>query len=590
MKTQSKEIRLSGVAASPGIAMGPILVLGSDTIFVEEQRINSKEIDLELDKFDKALDKSKKDLQKLYEKALVSYGDEAAQIFNVHTHLLEDPMIVDETIKKIRKDKCNSDYAFASIIDNYIQSLDEMSDELFKSRTTDLHDIKRRVIRYLQGDDPARLKQVDSPVIIFAKELTPSETIRLDRSKVLGFAMDFGARTSHATILARSIKVPAVVGLNQAGKYLKNGDSVILDGEEGLLIIHPNQSTLTQFQKRYSELQILEKRLEAIKKLPARTKDGKDIELASNIEFPQEVETIQDLQGDGVGLFRTEYLFLADEYEPTEEQQFQEYKNLLERLEGKPLIIRTYDLGGDKPSKSLIIPPEQNPFLGVRGVRLYRDSGHQLFRTQLRAIFRASVFGDIRVMFPMIACMSEIQYCRRIINEIKVELKRQKIEFSENVPIGAMIEVPSAAATADLIADECDFLSIGTNDLIQYSTAVDRGNENLGYLYQPYNPAVLRFIRDTIAMGHQKGVWVGMCGEMASDPLMTMVLIGLGLDEFSLSPVSHLLIKEIIRHVEYHECESMAQKALQFSTSDDVHNYLNNIYQKKFRHLLHLTH
>jgi phosphoenolpyruvate-protein phosphotransferase (PTS system enzyme I) len=590
MSVKKPENRLTGVAASPGIAFGTIVRIGGDAVKVAEQPLQPDQVSKEVKKLKSALSKSKDDLQEMYKKTLDSYGAEAAEIFSVHKMMLEDPTLVQESENKITKDLLNADYAFSTVMEKYIGILRGMKDDLFKARSADVIDLKRRVIRYIQGSAPSRLKQLKDPAIIFAKELTPSETIRIERGKVLGFAMDFGARTSHATILARSIKVPAVVGLNNAGDILKDDDFVILDGDEGMCIVNPTRKTIEAYRKRHVDYVSFEKKLLAIKGFPARTKDGKDIEIASNIEFPQEVDAIVDLRGDGIGLYRTEYLFLTGDREPEEEHQFQEYKSIVEKLNGKPLIIRTFDLGGDKPLEYLPLPVETNPFLGVRGVRLYRDSGHEFFRTQLRAIIRASAFGDIRIMFPMIACVSEIRYCRKIISDIMTELGKSKVKFNKNIPIGAMVEIPSAAATADLLAKECDFLSIGTNDLIQYTIAVDRGNKNLAYLYQPYNPAVLRFIRDTIEKGHQQGAWVGMCGEVASDPLLTMVLIGLGLDEFSVSPVSHLLIKAIVRHVEFSECENLAEKALALATSEDVGGYLKDIYNKKFKHLQHFPH
>lgn len=582
------EIVLKGIAASPGIAIGKVLIIGVDTLEIVKKTLDESEIAAEMEKFDSALAKSKADLKKMFEKTKESYGENAAQIFNVHTYILQDPMVVDETKKKIREEKVNADYAFSEIMNKYISILKGMRDERFQTRTADIQDLKRRITRYIQGGSQQHLTRLIEPSIVFATELTPSDTIRLEKSKVLGFAMDFGARTSHATILARSIGVPAVVGLNRVGELIKEGDQIILDGDEGLCIIHPSTRSLLRYKKRYISYISLEKQLDRIKKLPARTKDGKDIELASNMEFPEEVDHICELCSDGIGLFRTEYLYLAESTDPTEEQQFQDYKHIVEKLAGKPLIIRTFDLGGDKPPALLSLPSEENPFLGVRGVRLYRDGGEDLFRTQIRAILRAGAYGDVRIMFPMIACVSELRECKKVILEIQKELDKEDVPHNPSISIGIMIEVPSAAATADLIAKECDFLSIGTNDLIQYTIAVDRGNKNLAYLYQSYNPAVLRFIEQTIYKGHQQGTWVGMCGEMASDPLMTMVLIGMGLDEFSVSPVSHLLIKEIIRHVDYHECESMAKKALDLSTSDEVEKYLKEVYQKKFKKLLRL--
>lgn len=578
------ELRLEGVAASPGIAIGRVHVIGGDVIEVEKRSI--KDVERELKKFQNALNRAKNDLEGFYEKSVGAFGEESAQIFKVHQLMLEDPLIVDDTKAKIKKEKINADYALSEVMDKYIRMLQGMKDEYFKARTADVRDLKKRVIRHIQGSTPTYLTKLKEPVIIFAKELTPSDTIKLERSMVLGFAMDFGGRTSHATILARSIKVPAVVGLIKAGEYLENGDWLILDGDNGVCIINPTQETSSQYSHRYQEYLSFEKKLSNVKKLPARTKDGKDLELGSNIEFPSEIENIQELGSDGVGLYRTEYLFLSGDEVPTEEQQLKEYKLIMEKLNGKPGVIRTFDLGGDKPPKSIPIPIEENPFLGVRGVRLYRDAGYDMLRTQLRALMRASAYGDIRIMFPMISCVSEIRYCRKIVEEIKYELQTENIPFTDNIPFGAMIEVPSAAVTADLIAKECDFLSIGTNDLIQYTIAVDRGNKNLTYLYQQYNPAVFRLIKDVIEKGHYNGAWVGMCGEMASDPLTTMVLIGLGIDEFSVSPVSHLMIKEIIRNVEYSECESIAQTALSYSTSGEIEEYLKAVYHKKFKNLL----
>ena len=585
MGQQKTEIRLTGIGASPGIAIGTVIILGDETLDIEKKAMSESDLDSEIERFEAALASAKSDTEKMYQNTIKSYGEDAAQIFNVHTYILEDPLVVDETKAKIRSEKLNADFAFSEIMDKYISVLKSMKDELFKSRTADIWDLKRRVIKYIQGEPQQQLVDIKEPTIVFAKELTPSDTLRLERPKVLGFAMDYGARTSHATILARSIGVPAVVGLNHAGDYMQAGIQAILDGDQGLCIINPSNKTLSLYKKRYAKFLSLEKKLEGIKNLPARTKDGKDIELASNIEFPEEVDHILELNSDGIGLFRTEYLFLADSHEPTEDQQYEDYKRIAQKLQGKSLIIRTFDLGGDKPPVSLSLPHEDNPFLGVRGIRLYRDSGYELFQTQLRAIMRASVHGDIRIMFPMVACVSELVACKEIIQDIRTELDKKKIKYNKNISLGVMIEVPSAAVIADIIAKECDFLSIGTNDLIQYTTAVDRGNKNLAYLYQPYSPAVLRFIQQVISKGHQQGTWVGMCGEMASDPLMTMVLIGLGLDEFSVSPVSHLLIKKIIRHVEFSECESMAKKTLDYSTSQDVEKYLKDVYQKKFKML-----
>ena len=580
MTENTPEIKLIGVAASPGIVIGPVRILAGELCETPRTSIVPERMTDEINKLRKALSESVSELEHFYRKTAAAYGEQAAQIFQVHQSILTDPMVIGECEELIRTEYLAADFAFTEVMDKYIDRLAQMADEIFRSRHADIRDLKRRVVRHVQGK-AAKPLRFERPSIVFARELTPSDTMRLERDLVLGFAMDFGARTSHATILARSIRVPAVVGLSHAGEALRDDDTVILDGEEGVLIVNPSPETISEYQKRRRDyLRVVEK-LEKIRTLPARTLDGRDVELACNIEFADEVDSIQDLS-DGVGLYRTEYLYLTRDDLPTEEEQIDEYKKILLKLNGKPLIVRTFDLGGDKPPRFLQLAKEQNPFLGIRGVRLYFNGAHNLFRTQLRAILRAGVFGDVRIMLPMITCVSEISMCRRVVEEIKAELQRDGLKFAEQVPLGAMIEVPSAAATADIIARECEFLSIGTNDLIQYTVAVDRGNKNLNYLYQPYHPAVLRLIADTIQKGHEQGVWVGMCGEMAGDPLMTMVLIGMGLDEFSVSPVSLLHIKEIIRGVHVSECELFTRRVLSLSSVEEIQDFLKQTFQQKF--------
>jgi len=385
--------------------------------------------------------------------------------------------------------------------------------------------------------------------------------------------------------MARSLKIPSVVGLFTACQCIKHGDTVILDGIQGILIVNPTRKTLEKYRKRQEGFSRFGQKLDHIKHLPTRTRDGKDIELSANIEFPDEANTLDEKGAFGVGLYRTEYLYLTRPQLPTEEEQFAEYSQLVKALQGKPIIIRTLDIGGDKLPHSITLPPEDNPFLGIRSVRLYKTN-EGLFKTQLRAIVRASAFGNIRIMFPMISCVSEMRFCQGMVEKVKDELRTEGISFAENIPLGAMIEVPSAAVIADYIARDCDFLSIGTNDLIQYTLAVDRGNEQVAYLYQAFNPAILRLIRLIIQKGHEQGVWVGMCGEMASDPMATMVLVGMGLDEFSVSPISLLVVKEIIRRIEYAECENMAERVLSYDTPEDVESYLSRVFNRKFKDLV----
>ncbi|MBN2001204.1 phosphoenolpyruvate--protein phosphotransferase [candidate division KSB1 bacterium] len=584
--TKPKEIKYAGIGAAPGVAIGKIYSLSSRQINVENKTLKSHEIEPEVEKFRHAVEKSKNDLKILQNKT-EEMDKDTAQIFQVHISMLDDVVILEETIKSIRENKKNSDMAFLETMEQMEKTFDNIEDDYLKARAADLRDIKWRVIRHIQGKVDEDLNKLKEPVIVFSRELTPSETVKLDRSLVLGFITEVGGRNSHAAIMARSLKIPSVVGLpRDLHQFIHTGDQAILDGNKGILIMYPTLRTTRQFEKKQKDIFTFEKSLDSTKKLPARTKDGKDIDMAANIEFIEEVESIKDLGAQGVGLFRTEYLYLAKDQLPTEEEQFIEYSQIIKKLDGKPIVIRTFDLGGDKMPQSFRLPKEENPFLGVRAIRIATSFDENIFTTQLRAIVRASVFGNVRILFPMISCVSEIRYCQNMVNKVKKQLKTKGIKYAEKIPIGAMIEVPSAAVIADLIAKECDFLSIGTNDLIQYSLAVDRGNEYLAYLYKPFNPAILRLIRDIIIKGHERGVWVGMCGEMASDPMATMVLLGLGLDEFSVSAPSLLRIKTIIRSVEYSECEKLAKNALSFNTSQEVENYLEGILEKKFKYLI----
>jgi len=579
------ELQVQGIAASPGIAIGEAYVLRPDTLHVESQVLLDKDVNAEIEKFLHAVEKTKDDLQRLRAETAKSLGEESARIFEAHQLMLEDEMIIDETVRRIKAEKRNADLIFLKVIESLESSLAKLGDEYFKTRSADLRDVMRRVIKNYQGDGQALRTQLRNPAVIISRELSPSDTVSLDRSKVLGFATDLGGRTSHAAIMARSLKIPSVVGLFTACQCIKSGDTVILDGIQGILIVNPNRKTVDKYRKRQEEYSRFGQKLEHVRHLPTRTRDGKDIELSANIEFPDEANTLDDKGAAGVGLYRTEYLYLTRPQLPTEEEQFAEYSQLVKALQGKPIIIRTLDVGGDKLPHSITLPPEDNPFLGIRSVRLYKTN-EGLFKTQLRAIIRSSIFGNIRIMFPMISCVSEMRYCQGMVEKVKEELRSEGIPFAESIPVGAMIEVPSAAVIADYIARDCDFLSIGTNDLIQYTLAVDRGNEQVAYLYQAFNPAVLRLIRLIIQKGHEQGVWVGMCGEMASDPIATMALIGMGLDEFSVSPISLLLIKEIIRRVEYAECENMAERVLTYDTPEDVQSYLSRVFNRKFKDLV----
>lgn len=583
--TGHSEIRIKGVAVSQGIAIGPAFVLGVDHAEIVLRTVSEEEAEAEIVRFHAAIDKAKKELALIGEETRRLLGEKNAAIFDVHQLLLEDPELVGETVRRIRALKQNADSVFLQVIEQHEQTFSHLDDEYLRARVADLRDVKRRVIRHLLGTQHAASAALTQPGVVIATDLMPSDTMHQRREFVLGFATEMGSRTSHAAIMARSLKVPSVVGLGDVCRFLNSGDPIILDGNAGEIIIHPAPATLQHYQLLQQRFLEYSRKLEHCRRLPSRTKDGKDIDLAANIEFFEEVRPALEDGAMGIGLYRTEYLYLMQDDLPSEEDQFNEYVRFIRAAGEHPIIFRTFDLGGDKAQRHFHVHQEANPFLGFRGVRLYRER-EDVFRTQLRAILRVSAFGRVRIMIPMVACVSEMRYCRSVLEDIKAELTAQNIAFNPEVPLGAMIEVPSAAVTADLIAKECDFLSIGTNDLVQYSLAVDRGNKYVDQLYRVFNPGVLRLIKDTIRRGHEQGVWVGMCGEMASDPLATMALIGMGLDEFSVSPVSLTVIKEIIRRVNFDECENLADRVLSYSTPDEVETYLSSVFRRKFKDLL----
>jgi phosphotransferase system enzyme I (PtsI) len=488
------------------------------------------------------------------------------------------------SIRGITKEKKSADYAFYDVMQKYQNTLDESSIEYFQSRISDLNDVKRRVIRQIQGDRTDYLSKLQGSAIIVARDLTPSDTVMLNRRKVLGFAIDYGGRTSHAAIMARSMEVPAVVGLRRLSKLVREGDRIIIDGNEGRVLVQPDEKTLKKYRRLRIKFYKLERKLSQIRNLRCITLDGKEIELSANLEFPDEVDSVISHGARGVGLYRTDYIYLTKTELPTEEEQLEEYTKIVKKISPDPVIIRTMDLGGDKNPQSIVIPPEENPFLGWRAIRISLER-QDIFKVQLKAILRASNEGNVKILFPMISGLEELLECKNILEQAKSELKKQGIPFDRNIEIGLMIEVPSAALLADKLAAEVDFLSIGTNDLVQYLLAVDRGNERVAYLYKHLHPAVLRMIKHIIMAGHEQGVWVGMCGEMASDPLATLILLGLDLDEFSVSPMAVPEIKKIIRSTDHREAVRIANKVLEFEKATDVEKFMTRIVRQKFKDL-----
>ena len=575
-------IKLKGVAASPGISIGTVFKLTGDVVKVEERYLTAEEVSREIKNFRKAVELTRKELIEIQQQAKQKIGKEAEKIFNAHQLFLDDQLIIDETIKQIKKQKRNADFIYNEVMQKYQDSLETVDDEYFMGRVADIKDVKRRLIRNIQGGKCFSFNGLTQKAVIVAHDLTPSDTVMLDKQKALAFATDKGGKNSHAAIMARSLEIPSVVGLQKITQYVNSGDNIILDGSNGIVIINPTKSTLNKYFKLRAEYDELTKNLSKYRDLPCRTLDGKDVELSANLDFPDEINSVIYYGAKGIGLFRTEYIYLSRDKLPTEDDEYQEYIKVAEKLYPHPVIIRTLDIGGDKNPRYISIPKEDNPVLGWRAIRFCLETP-KIFKSQLRAILRASAKGNVKILLPMISCLEEIQRAKNIIDQVKGELLSKNIPFDEDIEIGVMIEIPSAAIMADILAEEVDFLSIGTNDLIQYTVAADRSNVNVARLYKRLPPSVLRTIKNVVDAGHKKGVWVGMCGEMAADPLATLILLGLDIDELSVSPSQIPEVKKIIRSVNYADAQKIAEKALQMKTSEQIETYIRNVFNTRFK-------
>lgn len=570
---------LKGIAASPGIVIGKAYVLDSEEMVIPQRTITSASIPREITRFQDALTQTRAEIQKIRDKISKEISKEHGDIFNAHLMVLEDRAIIEEVMERIKKEKHNTEFIFSQVLKKYVQSFLKIDDEYLRERVSDINDVGRRVIRHLLGDQRSTLSEIKEKVIVVAYDLAPSDTAVMHRKNVIGFATDIGGRTSHTAIMAKSLEIPAVVGLENATRQIRMGDTIVVDGIQGVLAVNPTQTELAKFredQRRYLEFN---RGLKRFKDLPCVTKDGRRIELAANIELPEETPSVLSHGSDGIGLYRTEFLYMNRDDLPTEDEQYQAYKKVVTAMGQKPVVIRTFDLGGDKFLSHLDMPHEMNPFLGWRAIRFCLASPH-IFKTQLKAILRASAHGKLRMMYPMISGVSEVKQANKMLEEVKAELRAKKTPFDENMEVGAMIEIPSAALTCDILASEVDFFSIGTNDLIQYALAVDRINERIAYLYEPAHPAVLRLLKTIIDAGHAKKIWVGICGEMSGDPIFTPVLIGMGMDEISTSPVMVPEIKKIIRSVSYQESQELAKYVLTLRTGTEVVNFLKLKYQQ----------
>lgn len=531
-----------GIAASKGYAIGQVFIKKHEELKITDELV--KDISLEIELLEKAVADSKLQLAEIRNKAFESMGEEKASVFDAHLMFFDDPEFIGTIRNDIENDKKNALKSTSDVTNMYVAMFDAMDDEYMKERAADIKDVAKRLMNNIAGiDDSFTIKEKNT--IVVADDLTPSDTAQLDRSKVIAFLTDIGGRTSHSAIMARTLEIPAVVGLKDVTTVLKNGDQVIVDGMKGEVILNPSVETITKYQALQLEFEKEKEDLKALIDIKTITKSGKRIEVAGNIGKPEDVHKVIENGADGIGLFRTEFLYMDRNEMPTEEEQFESYKYVLERMEDKPVVIRTLDIGGDKQLPYLEMPVEMNPFLGYRAIRLCLDRP-DIFKVQLRALLRASVYGNLKVMFPMVSSLNEFEQAKELVNECTMELKNEGHKVSDTIEWGIMIEIPSAAVMADELAKHVDFFSIGTNDLIQYTLAADRMSEKVSYLYDPMHPAVLRLIKMTIDGAHSAGKWCGMCGEMAGDEDAIATLVEYGLDEFSMSASSILRAKQII--------------------------------------------
>lgn len=568
-------LELKGIGASAGIAIAKAYRLEEPDLTVSKKEVADKTV--ETLRFDEAIQKSKLELNKIKEHALRELGADKAEIFEAHILVLSDPELLNPVKDKISSEAVNAEFAMKETADMFVSMFESMDNEYMKERAADIRDVTKRVIGHLLGVEIPNPSMISEEVIIVAEDLTPSDTAQLNRQYVLGFTTDIGGRTSHSAIMARSMEIPAVVGTKTATSDIKNGDIVIVDGIDGDVIVNPSEDVIAGFEKKKAQYELQKAEWAKLVNEETVTKDGQHVELAANIGTPDDVRGVLENGGEAVGLYRTEFLYMGRDQLPTEEEQFEAYKAVLERMEGKPVVVRTLDIGGDKELPYLNLPKEMNPFLGFRAIRLCLEE-QDIFRTQLRALLRASTFGNLKVMFPMIAVVDEFRQAKAILLEEKQKLVGEGVQVSENIEIGMMVEIPSTAVLADQFAKDVDFFSIGTNDLIQYTMAADRMNERVSYLYQPYNPAILRLVTLVIEAAHKEGKWVGMCGEMAGDPLAIPILLGLGLDEFSMSATSILPARSLIKNLSKEEAASFKEEILSMSTTEEVVQFV----QKKF--------
>lgn len=561
-----------GTSASAGIGIGTAVIVEEAELVIERREI--ADADAEIQRFKGALERTIADTERMAQDLAARVGEKEAEIMQGHMMLLSDPMLTGEIENAVRNEKVNSEIAIENVCNMYADMFASMGDELMQQRATDMRDIKTRMQKTLMGIQSVDIAALAPGSVLVAKDLTPSMTAGINPANVVGIVTELGGRTSHSAILARALEIPAVVAVTGFLSGVRDGDEVVLDGSSGDVYVNPDEETKKLFTGRQSRFMEEKKELEKYIGRPSVTKDGVRVEIVANIGKPEDVEKVLQYDGEGIGLFRTEFLFMDREAMPTEDEQFEAYKKVAEAMDGKPVIIRTLDIGGDKEIPYMGLEKDENPFLGYRAIRLCLDRKEDIYKPQLRALLRASAYGNIRIMVPLVTCIEEYRQARALVEELKGELDSKGIPYKRDIQVGIMVETAAASLIADIFAKEADFFSIGTNDLTQYTMAVDRGNKKVSYLYSTFNPAVLRSIKHIISCAREAGIMVGMCGEAASDPLMVPLLLAFGLNEFSMSASAILRTRKLVTEYSVAELQAVADKAMSFATAAEIEQYM----------------
>ena len=580
-----QEVTLRGVGVAPGIAHGVVFLHHPDDEEPPKRKLDESEISGEIARFESALIATRAQILEMQQRIAEAIGAKDASIFDAHLMVVEDHTLIDEVLRALQRERWNVEFIFSEVANRYAKTLSEIDDPYLRERAFDIYDVTRRVIRNLLGRSTRTLAQLDVPHVIVAHNLTPSDTAMLNRPMVLGIATDVGSRTSHTAIMARSLNIPAVVGLKDVSTTLQNGDHVLLDGNKGLIIVNPADQALWEYGELEVELEKVEEQLTGLRDTASVTADGKQIILSANIELPEDVPLVIAAGAQGIGLYRTEFFFLNKTELPDEEKQYEAYRTVAEALFPQPVIIRTLDLGGDKFLSHSHLPTEINPFLGCRAIRFCLERP-DVFKAQLRAILRASAVGNVRMMYPLISGLPELRQANEVLESCRSELRAEGVPFNENLEVGIMVEVPSAVLIADALAKEVDFFSIGTNDLIQYTIAVDRVNERIAHLYEPTHPAILRLMEMTVAAAHANGIWVGVCGEMAGEITLTPLLIGLGVDELSASPGLVPRVKKAVQTLDSQKCAAFLAEVRDSSSATEIFSRCESIAREHYPELL----